>query len=53
MILAVTDPLLVSRLINLETSGLPQSPQITTLNGVNQDSPAIAAYTLPTMQLNS
>jgi hypothetical protein len=47
------DPLLVPCLIDLETSGLRQSPQIAAINGVNHDSPAIAAYTSSTMQLNS
>jgi hypothetical protein len=48
------DPLLVPRLINLETSGLRQSSRIAAINnGANHDSPAIAAYTVSTTQLPS
>jgi hypothetical protein len=47
------DPLLVPHLIDLETSGLQQSPRIAIINKVNHGSPAIVAYTLSTMQLNS
>ncbi len=47
------DSLSAPRLINLETSGLRQSPRIAALNGVTQDDPAIAAYTSSTTQLKS
>jgi hypothetical protein len=47
------DPLSVPRLINLETSGLQQLPQIGTLNGVNHNNSAIAACTSSTTQLQS
>jgi len=45
--------LLIPHLINLETSGLWQSPQFASLNGDTQDSSTITAYTSPTMQLKS
>ncbi len=47
------DSLLVPHLVNLETMGLRRSPRIAILNGINQDSPAIAAYTSSTTQLKS
>ncbi len=47
------DSLSAPRIINLESSGLRQSPWIAALNGVTQDDPAIAAYTSSTMQLKS
>ncbi len=47
------DPLSIPCLINLETSGLPKSLWITSLNGFIQDSPAIVAYTSFTTQLQS
>ncbi len=50
----IEDPLLVPRLINLETSGLRQSSRIAAINnGANHDDPAIAAYTISTTQLPS
>ena len=47
------DSLLVPSLINLETSGLRQSPQLASQNGTTNNGPAIAAYTSSTMQLQS
>jgi hypothetical protein len=48
------DPLLAPRLIDLETSGLRQSPRIAAINnGANHDGTAIAAYTTSTTQLSS
>ncbi len=50
----IEDPLLVPRLINLETSGLRRSSRIAAINnGANHDGPAIAAYTVSTTQLPS
>jgi hypothetical protein len=46
------EDLLAPPLINLETSGLRQSPQIAALNN-NNDIPAIAAYTTSTMPTSS
>ena len=43
----------ITRLMNLETSGLRQSPRLTAINKDTQDGPAIAAYTSSTMQLKS
>jgi hypothetical protein len=43
----------IPRLINLETSGLWQSPRLAALNRDTQDGLAIAAYTSSTMQLKS
>jgi hypothetical protein len=45
--------LLIPHLINLETSGLRQSPRLAAINGDTQDGPAIATYTSSTMQLKS
>jgi hypothetical protein len=47
------DSLSIPRLMNLETTGLQQSPQIAALNRINQDSPVIVAYTNSTTQLKS
>jgi len=47
------DPFSAPRLINLETSGLLQSPRIASLDGVTQNDPAISAYTSSTPQLKT
>ena len=50
--LPLQDDLLSPTLINLETSGLWQSPRIAALNS-NNDAPAIAAYTTSTIPISS
>jgi hypothetical protein len=50
--LPLQDNLLEPPLINLETSGLPGSPQIAAFNN-NSNVPAIAAYTTSTMPASS
>jgi hypothetical protein len=47
------DSLLFLCLINLETSGLRQSPRLATINRDTQDGPAIVAYTSSPTQLKS
>ncbi len=50
----IEDPLLAPGLINLETSGLRQSPRIAGINnGANHNGPEIAAYTSSTTQQSS
>ncbi len=47
------DSLSIPCLINLEISGLWQSPRLAAINGDTQDGPAIVAYTSSTTQLKS
>jgi hypothetical protein len=49
----IDDSLSAPPLIDLEMSGLHQSPRIAELKNANSDCPAIAAYSVSTMQLPS
>ncbi len=49
----IDDSLLAPPMINLETPGLHQSPRMYMLKNTNSDCPAVAAYSVSTMQLPS